>query len=122
MELRTEERHSPWPATRPLAFVGVTVFVSGFFLLATLRRDLPSGSYALIFAAAVLLALPLAGLTWIVAWSEAATGRAWAGGLRRLDRFEQSPGGTTLRALRYAGVLWLANGGALWVAALAGPA
>ncbi len=105
--------------TARLAFVGVTLFVSGFFVLAAAGRDYGPATLALILAGAVVLALPLAAFTLVVAGSESAVGRAWGAGFRRLSTADRTRAATIDRALRYAGALWLANGLALWFATLA---
>jgi len=110
------------PPTAQLAVVGASIFVSGFFLLGVARREFAVEVYVLVLLGAVLVALPLLASTWLVAWSEAVTGPAWANGLRRLDTADRSAAGIRSRGLRYAGFLWLANGGALWLAALLGSA
>lgn len=105
--------------TARLAFVGVTVFVSGFFVLAAAGREYPAATLLLILGGASVLALPLIAFTLVVSGSESAVGRAWGAGFRRLPAGERSRAATVDRALRYAGVLWLANGLALWFATLA---
>ncbi|GMU39624.1 MAG: hypothetical protein AMXMBFR23_04900 [Chloroflexota bacterium] len=105
--------------TARLAFVGVTVFVSGFFVLAAAGRDYGPATLALILAGAAVLALPLAAFTLVVAGSESTVGRAWGAGFRSLPPPERTRAATVDRALRYAGTLWLANGLALWFATLA---
>jgi len=107
------------PSTGWLAFVGFTIFVSGIFLLAAAGRGLPMSALAIVLGGAVLVALPLLALCIAVAWSEAMVRRAWASGFRRLSIEECGRTVMMWRGLRYAGVLWLANGGALWYAALA---
>ena len=54
----------------------------------------------------------------VVTFAESVVGRAWASGFRELRPAERRFAGTAERALRYAGFLWLANGGALWFATL----
>jgi len=107
------------PSTGWLAFVGFTIFVSGFFLLAAAGRGLPMSALAIVLGGAVLVALPLLALCIVVAWSEALVRRAWASGFRSLNIEERGRTGLMRRGLRYAGILWLANGGALWYAAIA---
>ena len=109
----------PRVPTPRLAFVGFTVFVSGFFVLAATGRTYGLGTLALILTGAVVLTLPLAAFTQLVAASEGLVGRAWGAGFRRLDAANRAPLATAERGLRYAGVLWLANGLALWFATLA---
>ena len=74
---------------------------------------------AIVLGGAVLVALPLLAFCIAVAWSEALVRRAWASGFRSLSGEERGRTGMVRRGLRYAGVLGLANGGALWYAALA---
>ncbi|MDP2326846.1 MAG: hypothetical protein Q8M79_02035 [Dehalococcoidia bacterium] len=109
----------PRVPTARLAFVGFTVFVSGFFVLAAAGRTYGFGTLALVLAGAVALTLPLAAFTQLVAASEGLVGRAWGAGFRRLNAADRAPLATAERGLRYAGVLWLANGLALWFATLA---
>lgn len=106
------------PTTR-LAFVGVTVHVSGFFVLAVAGQTYGPGTIALILAGAIVLALPIAAFSLLVAVSEAGIRRAWGAGFRRLTEAERAPLAIAARGLRYAGVLWLANGLALWFATVA---
>jgi hypothetical protein len=121
--MTTSPRTEPAPGLRPstpmLAIVGASAFVSGFFLLAVAGRDLGSGVYLLVLAGALVLTAPVALLSFLVASAESAVGRAWAAGWRRLAPEERTRRATGRRGLRYAGFLWLANGGALWFAALA---
>jgi len=107
------------PPTGWLAFVGATIFASGFFLLAAAGNGYSLDVLALIFAGAAILTLPILALTLIVAGSESLVGRAWASGFHALVAADRGGRGTGVRALRYAGFLWLANGGALWFATLA---
>ena len=108
-----------WPPTGWLALVGSTVFVSGFFLLAVVGREFDLGVYALVFAGAWVITLPILLLGMVVTCSESVVGRAWASGFRELRTSERRLAGTAERALRYAGFLCLANGAALWFATLA---
>ncbi|MSQ30464.1 MAG: hypothetical protein EXR64_00325 [Dehalococcoidia bacterium] len=71
-----------------------------------------------ILGAAVVLSLPLLAITVVVAGSEALLGRAWANGLHRLAGGDRRLRATSIRALRYASVLWTANGAAMWLATL----
>lgn len=109
-----------WPPTGALALVGSTVFVSGFFLLAVVGREVDVRVYALVLAGACVIPLPLYLLGLVVTVSESLVGRAWASGFRLLKPGERRASGALARALRYAGFLCLANGGALWFATLAG--
>ena len=106
-------------STPGLAFIGVTWFVSGLFVLSSAGRAFPWETYALMLAGAVIAAVPLLLITLAVAASEAVLGRAWANGLRRLDGTARAVRPTAARGVRYAGVLWLANGAALWLATVA---
>ena len=108
----------PSPPTGPLAFVGVTVWISGFFLLAAAGRDYTLPVYVLILAGAVAVSLPVLLLALLVAASEAMVGRAWASGFATLSDAERGVRGLASRALRYSGFLWLANGCALWFATI----
>lgn len=107
------------PPTGWLAFVGATIFASGFFVLAAAGNGYPADVLALILGVATILTLPILVLTLVVAGSESLLGRAWASGFHTLRAAERGGSGTGGRALRYAGFLWLANGGALWFATLA---
>lgn len=110
----------PRIATGPLAVVGSTLFVSGLFVLAAAGHAYPWLTHLFILGSAVLLSLPLLGLTALVAASEAVLGRAWANGLHRLGRPQRGVRATSVRALRYASVLWTANGLAMWLATFVG--
>lgn len=112
-------RREHWPPTGALALVGSTVFISGFFLLAVVGREPDLRVYALVLAGACVIPLPLYLLGLVVTASESLVGRAWASGFRPLKAAERRPSGSLGRALRYAGFLCLANGGALWFATLA---
>jgi len=101
-----------------MALVGSTLFVSGLFVLAATGHAYPWLTHLFILGSAVLLSLPLLGLTALVAASEAVAGRAWANGLYRLGRPERGARATAVRALRYASVLWMANGLAMWLATI----
>ena len=100
--------------------MGSTVFVSGFFLLAAAGQDYQLEVHLVILALAAAVAVPILGLALVVAGSESLVGRAWASGFRELSLPERAVRGASVRALRYAGFLWLANGVALWLATLAG--
>jgi hypothetical protein len=63
---------------------------------------------------ATAIALLMAGVAPTEAW----LGRAWASGFRALAGDECGRRAIAERGLRYAGVLWLANGVALWLAAV----
>ncbi len=93
--------------------------MSGFFVPRRGRATYAFGTLALILTGAVVLTLPLAAFTQLVAASEGIVGRAWGAGFRRLDTADRAPLATAERGLRYAAVLWLANGLALWFATLA---
>lgn len=107
---------APRFATATLALVGFTWFVSGLFVLAAAGTAYPWLTYAFILASAAALSLPLLLITLLVAASEAVLGRAWANGLRRLEPRARRRRGTAARGLRYAAILWLANGAAFWFA------
>ena len=104
-----------WSTAR-LAIVGSSLFISGLFVLAAAGHAYSWSMYLFIFGSGVVLSLPLLAITFIVAGSEALLGRAWANGLRRLESAERGSRATAIRALRYASVLWLANGAAMWLA------
>ncbi len=108
----------PRLATGTLAIVGGSLFVSGLFVLAATGHAYPWLTHLFILASAVALSLPLLAITAVVAGSEALIGRAWANGLHRLGRPERGLPATSIRAVRYASVLWLANGAAMWLATL----
>ena len=108
----------PSPPTGGLAIVGVSVWVSGFFLLAAAGRDYGLAVYALIMGGAIAVSVPVLLLAAVITASEAFVGRAWASGFALLPRSERGLQGIASRALRYAGFLWLANGSALWFATL----
>ena len=105
-------------STPTLGIVGSTFFVSGLFVLAAAGHAYPWATYLVILAVATGLAIPLFGITFVVAGSEALLGRAWANGLRRLGPTERRLPATSGRALRYASILWLANGAAMWFATI----
>ena len=105
-------------STPTLGIVGSTFFVSGLFVLAAAGHAYPWAIYLVILAVAAALAVPLFGITLVVAGTEALLGRAWANGLRRLEPVERGLAATSNRALRYASILWLANGAAMWFATL----
>ena len=107
---------APRFSTPALVVVGLPLFVSGLFVLAAAGTGYPWLMYFFLLASAVLLSLPLLLVTIVVAASETMIGQAWANGLRRLDPPQRGLAGTAERALRYAAVLWLANGAALWLA------
>ncbi len=109
----------PQPSTGVLAIVGASLWTSGFFLLAAAGGGYGPDVLALIFAGAALLAVPVLLLASLVAASEGVVGRAWASGFGSLTRQQRRPRGVAVRGVRYAGFLWLANGGALWFATLA---
>lgn len=106
-------------STPSMAIVGSTLFASGLFVLAAAGHTYPWQTHLFILAGAVALSLPLLLLTAIVAGSESLLGRAWANGLRRLPAGHRGWRATGDRALRYASVLWLANGAAMWLATFA---
>lgn len=108
----------PPVSTATLAIVGGSLFLSGLFVLAAAGHAYPWLTHLFILGSAVLLSLPLLGITALVAGSEALVGRAWANGLHRLGRPERGLRATSVRALRYASVLWAANGAAMWLATL----
>jgi hypothetical protein len=101
----------------PLALIGAALFVSGFFALAAMGTQYPAETYALIAGASLVMVAPVLVLSQLVALTERIAGRAWAAGFRPVEASERTPRATVLRGLRYAGVLWLANGAALWCAA-----
>ncbi len=117
---RTQSGHQSRTEGATLALGGYALCVSGFFVLAAAGSSYPTATYALIFGGALLAGLPILLLTVIVATTETATGRAWASGFRRLLLIERTKAATFSRALRYAGIVWIANGLALWVASIPG--
>jgi hypothetical protein len=100
--------------------VGWTLFVSGFFVLAAAGANHASAVLVLVLGGAALVSLPIGPLTLGVEASEAPVRRAWASGLRRLAGEERRWDATAARGARYAGVLWAANGLALWLATILG--
>ncbi len=108
----------PRISTATLAIVGGSLFISGLFVLAAAGHAHSLLTHLFILGTAVLLSLPLLALTFLVAGSEAVIGRAWANGLHRLEGPARRGRATSIRALRYASVLWLANGAAMWLATL----
>jgi hypothetical protein len=105
----------PWPTGR-IAFVGWTGFVSGLFVLVATGGAHGAATLALTLGAAAVVALAVGTLMLAVAATEALARRAWASGFRTLDQGERTLSGVAVRGLRYAGVIWAANGAALWVA------
>jgi len=105
-------------STATLAVVGNTLFMSGLFVLAAAGHAYPPLTHVFILVSAFLLSLPLLGVTALVAGSEALLGRAWANGLQPLEAEGRGGRATSIRAVRYAAVLWLANGAAMWLATL----
>lgn len=103
---------------RRTAPAGALLFVGGFFALAARDASTSAGVYGLIVFGSVLLAGAVLGITAFVAGMEAWSGRAWAGGFRRLPPTESGARAWARRALRYATFLWLCNGAAFVVAAL----
>lgn len=103
-------------STPTLAIVGSSMFVTGLFVLTSAGHIYPWLTYLLILGAATVFAVPLYGITLLVAGTEALLGRAWANGLRRLPVADRGLRATSIRALRYASILWLANGAAMWLA------
>ncbi len=117
---RTGPMGLPRWSTPSLGIVGSSLFVSGLFVLVTAGQVLPWLTYFFVLGAALLFTLPVLVVTVVVAVSEAVFRRAWANGLRPLDRRERAPRATLIRALRYASLVWLANGAAIWLAAVVG--
>ncbi|MFA7248470.1 MAG: hypothetical protein WC273_02450 [Dehalococcoidia bacterium] len=105
-------------STPTLTIVGGSMFVSGLFVLAATGHAYSLPMYGFILGSAILLGLPLLLVTIVVAGSESLLGRAWANGLSRLGGADRRLRGTSVRAVRYASVLWLANGAAMWLATL----
>lgn len=101
-----------------VAPAGAALFVAGFFTLAARDASRDLAVYVLIALGAVLFASAVLGLTAIFAAVESLSGRAWAGGFRRLGPGESGGRAWAQRALRYATFLWLCNGAAFVVAAL----
>ena len=112
----TSEARFPRWSTPVLAIVGGSLFVSGVFVLAAAGHAYSVATHLFILGSAIVLAFPLLLVTLLVAGSEALLGRAWANGLRRLSPPDRRLRATSARALRYASILWLANGGAMWLA------
>ncbi len=108
----------PRVSTATMAIVGSSLFISGLFVLAAAGHAHSTLTHLFILSTAILLSLPLLALTFLVAGSEAVLGRAWANGLHRLDGPARRGRATAIRAVRYASVLWLANGAAMWLATL----
>lgn len=113
-------RPLPSPGTSGAALLAAGVFIAGCCALTLAGRGLPPLATAIVLAAAAMMAGALLAAMWLVAALEAASGRAWASGFRRLAPGERSPAAIVRRGLRYATVLWAANGAAFWVAALLG--
>ena len=106
-------------STPVLVVVGLSLFVSGLFVLAAAGTTYPWLTYLFLLASALAFSVPLLLITIVVVVSERLVGRAWANGLRRLDARERGARATAARSLRYAAVLWLANGAAMWFATVA---
>lgn len=118
--LQTAPAGLPRWSTPVLAIVGGSLFLSGLFVLTAAGHAYPWATHLFILGSAAVLALPLLALTLVVAVSETLIGRAWANGLRRLGATDRAPRATAVRALRYASVLWIANGAAMWLATILG--
>ncbi len=106
------------PTSIELAVGGLATFVSGFFVMAVAGQDLPLLSLLLVLGGGFALSLPIGVIAVSVAMTEGLIGRAWATGFRRLAPEERPWRASLTRGGRYGGFLWLANGAALWFAAL----
>lgn len=89
-----------------------------FFALALTGAPKPPAVTVLLLVAGAAFAGLIVTITAIAAVAESMLGRAWAGGFRVLPAAERGRIATTARALAYARTLWVANGAALWVAAI----
>ena len=116
--VQTSSLRLPRWSTGTLAIVGSSLFVSGLFVLAAVGYAYPWLTHLFILGGALAFSLPLLAITFVVAGSEALLGRAWANGLHPLPGSERGARATSIRALRHASVLWLANGAAMWFATL----
>lgn len=114
--VQVDRTRLPRWSTSTMVVVGNSLFVSGLFVLAAAGHAYPWLTHLLILVGALLLSLPLLGVTALVAGSEALIGRAWANGLRPLAAEHRRARAISARALRYASVLWAANGAAMWLA------
>jgi hypothetical protein len=80
--------------------------------------SLPRAEGALVFATAAFLAVMILGFSGLVVLVESLTGRAVVSGFQRLNRHREAGATVIARTRRLASSLWIANGAALWLAAL----
>ncbi len=103
--------------TRVPAFSALS-FASGFVVLTVPGPPLSRAEGALVFATAAFLAVMILGFSGLVVVVESLTGRAVVSGFLRLNRHGEVGATVTARIRRLASSLWIANGAALWLAAL----
>jgi hypothetical protein len=80
--------------------------------------SLPRAEGALVFATAAFLAVMILGFSGLLVVVESLTGQAVVSGFLRLNRHSEADATVTARTTRLASSLWIANGAALWLAAL----
>lgn len=92
-------------------------FASGFVALTVPGPSLPTAG-TIVFATAAFLAVMILGFSGLVVVLESLTGRAVVSGFLGLHRNRGAGATVTARTARVASSLWIANGAALWLAAL----
>lgn len=109
----------PRVATGLLAVYGVSLFITGLFVLAAAGTDYAPGVYAWIALLACMVAVPIAVVGVLAALVERVSGRVWLSHARPMEVGERGSRVTLSRGVRYASWIWLANGLALWIATIA---
>lgn len=109
----------PRVATGTLAIYGVSLFVTGLFILAAAGTDFTAGVYVWIALFACMVAVPIALVGVLAALIERMSGRVWLSSARPMAIKDRGARTTLSRGVRYASWIWLANGLALWIATIA---
>ena len=110
-------RSAPWRRLTRLPAFSALFFASGFVALTLPGPSLLTAGM-IVFAIAAFLAVMILGFSGLVVVLESLTGRAVVSGFLGLNWNRGAGATVTARTARVASSLWIANGAALWLAAL----